>query len=909
VKLWQNAFAGLAGAVVFSLCYVTGLFVPAEERIYDLFLRFRADRERLKEVVFLDVDDDAIAFNGIFPWPRSVTADGLLRLKEYGARAAIFDIEFQDKSPPGLDSVYLEEELPLDFSRSFGSINAAVTDVFSALRAGRIGRAEINEYAGELSAMINGEQAGLLDRARRTARDNDVYLARASALFGKSWVTLNLRAEPLDSGGEQTKRRPMAEERFSYPVRAAPGAYPGPFQDILPALPIFAESGQGAGFTNVEIDDDGTRRRIYLAQRIHDYWYLQLAFSPLIHYLGRPDIELEPERLTIRQAKFPDGRIKDIVIPLDSGGRMMLDWPKENYFESYQPHISFAEFSLLERLEREMRSYCLLLGSLDISFFAGYDPSLSAAPRIINDLAELFDAVPAARDAALEYRSEESFDAYVEYRALSRSMMRELIDLEPAARVERLLPELREIYPESAEVILGQADDFAALMDYLKINLDRYDEMSGRISAAVRDKFCILGRVDTGTTDIGVNPFWGEYVNVGTHAVVLDTILSESFIIPLSRWWSALLCVIFAPLFFLASARLKPTLRAVSGFAAAALVVVLSILLFRLTGVYFGILGTVLSVVIAAIAREIISYAGSEREKQFYRKAFATYTSEAVADQIAANPSLLQLGGTKRRMSAIFTDIRGFSTISEKLSPEELVSLLNRYLTAMSDVVLDNEGTIDKYEGDAIVAFFGAPLEQGDHALRACLSAIRMKRIEAELNVAIDEDRMSPLPLFTRIGINTGDMVAGNMGTNKKMNYTIMGDAVNLAARLEGVNKQYGTWILASEYTVTETAGRILTRRLDRVRVVGKSEPVRLYELVDILDEAPREQRKAVAIFHEALDTFERRDWQRAAEGFREVLSTQSNDGPAKRYLDRCDAFLKKPPADSWDGIYDLTEK
>jgi adenylate cyclase len=906
MKFWQNGLIGLAAALAFSLCYAAGLFAPAEERIYDIFLRFRADRERLKEVVFLDVDDPAIAYNGVFPWPRSVTADGLLRLKEYGARAAVFDIEFIDKSPPGVDAVYLNDDMPRDFNRSFAEINSAMTDVFSALYAGRISRSDIGNYAGDLSSIISGERDSLFARTRRVARDNDLYLAQASALFGGSWVSLNLREETLT--GEQAERRPMAEERFSYPVRAAPDAHTGNYLDILPPLPVFALSGQGAGYTNVEVDDDGIRRRIFLAQRIWDHWYLQLAFSPLIHYLGMPEIELEKEKLIIRQARFPDGITKDISIPLDSGGRMMLNWPRENYFESYS-HISFADFSLLESLEREMKEYSLALESLDLSFFARYDPALSRIIYITSQLAELFDAIPVIRDTALEQCSEESFDTYTEYRAMSRALIREIIDLDPAMKLNVLLPDLCAAFPESEGAIRGEAEDFALLVDYLKKDLDRYDEVSGRAEQKVRDKFCVLGRVDTATTDIGVNPFYGRYVNVGTHAVVLDTILSESFIIPLKWWWSAILCLLFVPLLFLVTAKMAPLPRMVSGFASAALLLAAGILLFRLTGVYFGILGTLLAIVIAVIAREIISYAGSEREKRFYRKAFATYTSEAVADQIAANPSLLQLGGTKRRMSAIFTDIRGFSTISEKLGPEELVTLLNRYLTVMSDVVLDNEGTIDKYEGDAIIAFFGAPLEQKDHALRACFSAVRMKRLEAELNKAVMEDRITPAPLLTRIGINSGDMVAGNMGTDKKMNYTIMGDAVNLAARLEGVNKQYGTWILASEDTVNETGGRLLTRRLDRVRVVGKSEPVRLYELVDIRDEASGESRKLVEVFHQALDCFEARDWKQAAEGFRETLSAQSGDGPSKKYLDRCEAFFKEPPADNWDGVYNLTEK
>jgi adenylate cyclase len=250
----------------------------------------------------------------------------------------------------------------------------------------------------------------------------------------------------------------------------------------------------------------------------------------------------------------------------------------------------------------------------------------------------------------------------------------------------------------------------------------------------LRDKFCIIGRVDTGTTDYGANPFYGKYVNVGTHGVVLDTILSETFIFPVSAWMNVLFMLIFIPLFFLASAGLSPVPRFAAGFAMTAVIIAAVIALLRFTGIFLGPSGMVFAMISAVITREIISYAGSEKEKRFIRSAFSTYVSDDVVKEIIVDPSRLQLGGTKRRMTAIFTDIEGFSTISEKLDPEALVSLLNRYLSAMSDVILAEKGTIDKYEGDAIIAFFGAPLDLADHALRACVSAITMKRVEAGLN-------------------------------------------------------------------------------------------------------------------------------------------------------------------------------
>jgi adenylate cyclase len=549
--------------------------------------------------------------------------------------------------------------------------------VLSALKANRISRTDIDSYAQSLSQLINNEHDGLFAKSQGIARDNDLYLAQTLALLGKSWMTLNLRPDALS--GEQAERRALAQERFSYPVHAAPGAYTGKFVDILPALPAFASAAEGAGFTNVEIDPDGIRRRIYLTQKIHDHWYLQLAFAPLVDYLGRPELELDRRRLLIKGAALPGAAKKDIAIPLDSGGRMMIDWPPEDYQHSFR-HISFDKFSLLEDIELQMQQYCRALESADLHFFAGFDSSLTRAIFITGELANLFDAIQAARTAALEQCSEEEFASYTAYRARSRELIRELIDLDAGTKISALASSLSAEFPEDAGAIGDMAEYIKMLVDYLAQVLEQYEDTSEKIKAVVNGNFCILGRVDTGTTDIGANPFWGEYVNVGTHAVVLDMILSESFIIALRQWWSVLFMLLFVPVFFLVSAKLNPVPRAASGFVITALVVTASLLLFRFAGIFFAPLGTVLAMVSAVVVREIMSYAGSEREKQFIHKAFSTYVSDEVVKEIIADPSRLQLGGTKRHMSAIFTDIQGFSTISEQLDPEDLVSLLNRSL-------------------------------------------------------------------------------------------------------------------------------------------------------------------------------------------------------------------------------------
>jgi adenylate cyclase len=523
----------------------------------------------------------------------------------------------------------------------------------------------------------------------------------------------------------------------------------------------------------------------------------------------------------------------------------------------------------------------------------------------------LFAAAAEAKALAVEETSDEAFERYTDLRDEGLNRTGDFLAYAPEYLVhemERLREEL-ELDESLTASLLEEVQYNETLLEYLGTEYNAFLEIHRKLQNILNGKWCILGRVDTGTTDIGVNPFHGKYVNVGTHAVVLDTILSQSFITPLPVLWSILFALVCVPLITLALGSFKPGRRLVLGLGSALLILVLSCALFAFKGYFLGPLGPALAMAAAVVIRETVAFVGAEHEKQFIRKAFSTYLSGDVVQEILANPQKLQLGGTKRRMTAIFTDIRGFSTISEKLDPEDLVRLLNDYLSSMSNIVLDQKGTIDKYEGDAIIAFFGAPLELPDHALRACISAIAMKRIERELNARNEKNGLSPGPLLTRIGINTGSMVVGNMGTQQKMDYTIMGNAVNLAARLEGVNKQYGTWVLASEDTVNETGGKIISRRLDRVEVVGIATPVRLYEILELSENAPPELLTKVELFHHALDLFESREWAAAETVFGEVLNLAPDDAPAELYHTRCSEYRKTQPGDDWDGGVRLSRK
>jgi class 3 adenylate cyclase/CHASE2 domain-containing sensor protein len=451
-----------------------------------------------------------------------------------------------------------------------------------------------------------------------------------------------------------------------------------------------------------------------------------------------------------------------------------------------------------------------------------------------------------------------------------------------------------------------------------------------------KDKYIFFGYYAPGLFDICSTPISSVYPGMGMHITMLDNILQGDFIRESPLTLNILIIVLAVVLIIfivLYSGRIP---LVVSGTVLVfAILIALGIGSYQAAGLWVPMAAPILAAIFAFLTSTLYSYATEGSQKRFIKSAFSRYLSPAVINEIINDPSRLNLGGEKREMSAIFTDIQSFSTISSKLQdqyggdgPKVLVNLLNLYLTEMSNIVLAHQGTIDKFEGDAIIAFFGAPLRVPNHANLACKAALRMKKREAELKaefmnpggqffsaldqlIAIGKLRKER-PLYTRVGINTGDMVVGNMGTPDKMDYTIMGNAVNLAARLEGVNKQYDTHgILISEYTRAHIGEDFIIRPLSRVRVVGISTPLRLYELLELREEAPTALVDMTGRWQKAMETYEGGDFAGALNIFRGIREADEKDDVAKLYIERCDRYIKNPPsAEEWDnGVDNLTSK
>jgi adenylate cyclase len=446
-------------------------------------------------------------------------------------------------------------------------------------------------------------------------------------------------------------------------------------------------------------------------------------------------------------------------------------------------------------------------------------------------------------------------------------------------------------------------------------------------------KYVFVGLYAEGLFDIFNTPISSVYPGMGVHVTMLDNLLNDDFIRESPVWLNLL--VLFAAAALTIALCLFQRRLVVQ--TTAVIFEVLAVIAAAFAAYHFGSLWLPMVAYLAGIAAAfftgtLYNYVTEGSQKRFIKSAFSQYLSPKVIEQIIADPSQLKLGGEKRAMTAMFTDVRSFSTISEALGdPEKLVELLNYYLTRMSDIILENQGTIDKYEGDAIIAFFGAPAHMANHASLCCRSAVLMKKAEADVNrEALEKGLLTqgvleamarkggmnsaagPCPMFTRIGINSGEMVVGNMGTSSKMNYTIMGNEVNLAARLEGVNKQYDTGgILISEYTRGRIGDEFILRPLSRVRVVGINAPFRLYELLDIRADAPPGLGDMVKSWENGLALYEKRNFAVAGDVFKAIFKQNNADLVAKMYYDRCYNYTASPPdIEEWDdGVDNLTEK
>jgi len=444
-------------------------------------------------------------------------------------------------------------------------------------------------------------------------------------------------------------------------------------------------------------------------------------------------------------------------------------------------------------------------------------------------------------------------------------------------------------------------------------------------SGIFKDKIVLIGSTEPEDQDIkpisfskgekkGDNLMYG----VEIHATAIQNIINKDFLTKESLAQEIMLIFLATFLSFYLSSLLKGIKSKRGGLLELANIFLLagavfglrelSFYLFTHFSFVFNVISPALAFVLGYVGSTAYHFITERKQKAQIKGMFSQYVNSTVVDDLIADPDKMRLGGERKVLSIFFSDIAGFSTFSETKKPEELVAFLNEYLSEMTRLVFENKGTLDKYIGDAVMAFWGAPLPIEDHAYQTCKTALLMQKRLAELRAKWRAEGQTEISV--RMGINTGEVVVGNMGGSERFDYTVMGDSVNLASRLEGANKEYGTYAMVSESTYEIVKEDFIMRELDALVVKGKTKPVIVYELIAFKDEQlDKSMTDCLSIFNDGLALYKAFQFKEAATKFAEAKNIKSNDHPSFVYLKRCMHFIEFPPPKDWDGVFRMTTK
>ena len=427
--------------------------------------------------------------------------------------------------------------------------------------------------------------------------------------------------------------------------------------------------------------------------------------------------------------------------------------------------------------------------------------------------------------------------------------------------------------------------------------------LNGTLPAeALKDKVVIVGATAVGIYDLRVTPFSGTFPGVEVQATIMDNILRGNFI--RTPPFSLIIMLLVMVCLAIILGMILPRFSAAWAFIFLLIViegyVALNYFLFTRQGLQLELFYPLGLMVLVYVGITMQRFLAEERERERIRRTFESYVAPAVVQEMLKHPEQLRLGGERREISVLFTDIRGFTTMSEDLAPEALVKLLHDFLNPMSNIIINQGGTIDKYMGDAIMALFGAPLIQADHPRLACRAALEMVASLEALNRTWAEQ--GRLPLKVGVGVNTGPVAVGNMGSDRLFDYTAIGDNVNLASRLEGLNKYYGTNILISDTTAKALENGFILRDIDLVRVKGKAQGVRIHELIG--EGAPDpELARFLEVYLQALSLYRGKRFAESLTFFAQALEMRPGDVTCQRYATLAQKHHETPPPPEWEAV------
>ena len=904
----------VAGLVI--LFTFTEMFDRAELVTYDQRFRIRNDLfgpppmdPRLGTI---DIDNVSITEEGRFnDWTRDKYSDVVNILSEYGASLIGFDVYFIE---PQTKLIAEEQVLALS----------------------RIDESNIASLFATADHDENFRQA--------IARADNVYLAQmivvSDHLISHQEVAAKMKELTPD------KSAALEIVRRNAPMLTVPPQESTIWRGYTfePPLARLRDHARGFAYAQTKHDVDGGRRRYPVVYQYEDFLFPSIALLMVCDLVQIPidAVQVTPGKdILLPDAKVGEGEVRDIRIPIDDYGNMNVNWAGR-WDDTYAhfPHIGLRRTAERQHKQDLFDQVKLLVAA---------DPSLLRNPRgLPAALAEVgFADQMASRQAvatwfqatgieqairanpdltAADFWKSKGVDAPNEaqtalYDLLQRTnRVADLIAANPSLTLDQLQQSLTDYRPidvaQSEYLVRSLLVDGAVPDAARPLFFYPYTVYEGQLITPdyVKGKVLFYGLTADGTTDLSVTPFQGSYPMVGIYPNVLNTILQDDFIRSMPRWLDWLIILALGVLITVIVPRFKALPGAAVVLGVVLLYILLSFFAFTHAGMWIDMVGPLMTLIIGYLALTIYAYVVKEKEKDFVQGAFGHYLSPAVVDQIMNNPDMInQLGGQERVMTAFFSDIASFSTISECLTPEELVIFINGYLSEMCDIIEFYGGTIDKFEGDAIVAFFGAPVFYEDHAVRATMACIDQQHKLVEMRERWRGEGILPPALIglrerwesqgrtfaqVRFGITAGPMVVGNMGSKSRTDYTMMGDTVNLAARFESGQKIYGTSIMANDVIYEQVKEMVEARKLDIIQVMGKEEPVIAYEILDRKGGLSPEMNETLGLYNEAMEAYEAYNFDVAQGLFEKALKITPKDGPSGLYADRCEEYAITPPSD-----------
>ncbi|HUU11289.1 MAG TPA: adenylate/guanylate cyclase domain-containing protein [Phycisphaerae bacterium] len=853
-KAFRHARLWIASLIALSLGSLAATFIEFTEAGLTLKLAVAdilrsanplPDDPRTARITTIEIDDRALKGHpegGRWPWPRPKQAQVIDAIASLGPRFIVLDIEYSEAEKACVAYRPLSHTVEPE-----PYILKEPDEHFreSLRRAGNV--------VVPFSLYFKGRSEDGRPAAAATTVAVEPYLRRFAARMG-----------PADLGG----------------LHEAEG--------ISPMIPQLAEVAIGSGYTSVVKDPDQAVRRVPLLARAGDcvFPHLSLEMAGLWRFGPGYRVALDEGHVTVMSA---DGS-EAVSVPVDARGQVNMRWPR-NLEAMDRDRISVGpvlDLVLARRQRAELgQRWRLVMAELDALL-----PGTGwAQARAALDAAE---AGAGAKSADTALRDE----ARQRAEALEKTEERLVMDLVARAAGDDDLGRRCAEAATKHEALLGL---YHQTRDELAADVEK---AADRVRPRIEGRICILGINITAKTDQHKTPISKSQPGVTIYPAAMRTILSGEAFRRLGPWQDWAVAVLAAWLVGVLGTRLPTGWGIVAAIWLSAAILVTGYVAAGAAAVLLPVTGPVLAVVVAFAGVSGYRQLTEAASRRWVTRAFEQYMSPAVLDELVRDPDLLRLGGARREITVIFSDVAGFTPLSERLDPENLVALLQHYLGTMTAILLAEEATLDKYEGDGILAFIGAPIEATDHALRAVRAAIGMQdavpRVHDEL---VAMGLITPeQPLKIRVGCSSGPANVGNFGSEKRFDYTAMGDTVNLGGRLEEANRWLNTRILVPETTRQGCGEAVCFRRLGLARIRGKAQPMPLYEPM-ALEPAPEKIKAVAEAFGRAIDALQAADLDAAEAALADLLAVDPQDGPAQALRKRMDAVRagQARPEDPWN--------